>query len=314
LSKYILFLFLSLSLFAKEVHPTAVFKSMGFVNNFVVNEDKLYVATTIGVVNVFDMNTQKIINQIVLPPLISKMNKIIPQNAISIDYLNGKILIVSIGKNAYRNVWVYENNELKQIIDESKKMTIKKALFVNDERVLFGTFGSEVILHDIGESYNVYKTHIAQSTIGGIILNRDKTKIIISHESGEVKVVDAKSSDVDTTYSSEHVDYIYDVASTKDIIITGGQDRRVGVYQKNAPPYHLKSHFMVYCVALSPSGKIGAFSSGDEQNIQLFDIKTKAKTDILVAHTSRLNQIYFLNENELLTAGNKNNIFYWKLD
>lgn len=307
-------LIFSYSLSAKELHPKFTFHSSGFVSSFIVNGEQLYAGNDIGIVDVFDIKTQKIINHITLPLLITGMNKLVPQRVISIDYLNGKILIVSIGENSYRNVWIYENYELKQIVDESKKLTIKKALFINDEKILFGTFGSDIILHDTKENYNLYKSHVAQSTMGGMTLNSDKTKMVMSYESGEVKVINVMSSKVEHIYSSQNLDNVYDVAFNNGVIITAGQDRRIAVYRDGQKDYHIKSHFLVYAVGLSPSGEIGAYSSGDEQNIQLFDTQTKILGDTLVAHISRINQIWFKNEKEIFSVGSRNTVFYWKLD
>ncbi len=313
--KIILLSFLFLySLQARELEPTATFHSIGYVNIFKVVEDKLYVGNNEGTVDIFDINTKKIISQIVLPPLVTPRNKLIPQNIISVDYLNGKILIVSIGKNSFRNVWIYQNNELKQIIDETKRLTIKKAMYVTDDRILFGTFGSEIILHDTSENYNLYTSHIQQSALGGIILNEDKSKVIMSYESGEVSVVDVKTSNVLHTYTSQNVDNIYDIAYNNNVLITAGQDRRVAVYREGEKDYHIKSHFPVYAVGLSANGKIGAYSSGDEQNIQIFDTRTKELKDILVGHKSRLTQIWFQSETEIYSIGNRHEIYYWKLD
>lgn len=310
----IIFLLFLFSLFAKELQPSSLFHATGYVNSFVVNGEQLYAGNNRGSIDIFDIKTQKIINQITLPPLLTTINQLVPQNVISIDYLNGKILIVSIGENSYRNVWIYEKYELKQIVDERKKLTIKKAMFINDERILFGTFGSDIILHDTKENYNLYKSHVTQSTMGGIALNSDKSKMAMSYESGEIKVIDVMSSKVEHTYASQNVDNVYDVAYNNGVIITAGQDRRVAVYRNGEKDYHLKSHFLVYAVGLSPSGKTGAYANGEEQSIQLFDTQTKALGDTLVAHKSRINQIWFRNEKEIFSVGSKNDIFYWKLD
>ena len=310
----IFFLLIPFVLLAKELYPTSTFHSTGFVNSFIVNGEELYAGNDMGTVEIFDIKTQKIINHITLPPLITGINKLVPQKVISIDYFNGKILIVSIGENAYRNVWIYENNELKQIVNESKKLTIKKAMFINDERILFGTFSSEIILHDTKENYNLYKSQVTQSTMGGIALNSDRSKMVISYESGEIKVIDVESSNVLHTYSSQNVDNVYDVEYNNGVIITAGQDRRVAIYKEGQKDYHIKSHFLVYAVGLSPSGETGAYSSGDEQNIQLFDTRTKVLKETLIGHKSRINQIWFANESELFSVGTKNEIFYWRLD
>jgi len=128
---------------------------MGLVNDFVIEKNIIYIANDAGTVDIFDLKTQKIINQIVLDPITSSRRQLLPPNILSVDYLNGKVLMVSTGVEAYKNVWIYENHELKKIIGEDKKLTLKEARFTDDEKILLGTFGSEMMLHDLEESYNL---------------------------------------------------------------------------------------------------------------------------------------------------------------
>ena len=302
------------TLVAKEIHPTLLFHSIGYVNDFVLNKNRLYVANDMGCIDIFDTNTQKVVNRVVLPLLVTARNKLTSPNVISVDYLNGKLLILSIGKKSYRNVWIYENYELKQIVDETKKLTIKEARFVNNEQILFSTFGSEVILHDTSEQYNVYKTHISQSTTGDMVLSHSKDQMVLSDESGEVRLIDVATSKVLKNYKPQNLDNVYHVAYNNNIIITAGQDRRVGVYGARKEDYYLKSDFLVYCVGLSPNGKTGVYSSGEENNLQLFNTKTKKLGDILIGHKTPINQIKFKNDYEIYSIGSRNDIFYWKLN
>jgi len=299
--------------FAKDILPISRFYSVGFVNDFIVYENLLYAGNDMGTVDIFDIKTTKLINQISLPPIASSINKIIPADILSVDYLNGKVLILSVGESGYRNVWIYEKNMLKQIINEDKKLTIKEARFVDNEKIVLATLDSDIILHDTSEKYNLYRSNISQSTMGDISLSSDKEKIIFCDESGEVKIIDAKSSNIIKSYSSQNVDNIFRVAYGNGVVITAGQDKRVGVYQPNQEAYHIKSDFLVYCVGISPSGKIGVYSSGQENVLQLFDTKTKIKHDRLIGHKNVINQIKFVNENELFSSSRDNYILRWKL-
>ena len=304
--------FLSLAT-AKDITPSLTFKAIGLVSDFVIDKNRLYVATDVGTVDIFDLHTQKIIQQIILPPVTTAMDDLVPARVLSVDRYNNKTLIVSIGRDAFRNVWIYKSNSLQQIVDERAKLTIKEARFVDDEHLIYATFGSEIILHDTKENYQLYKTHISQSTLGDIALNHDKTKMIFSDESGEIKLIDIQSSTVEQTYASENVDNVYHVAYSNGIIITAGQDRRVGVYQKGKKAYHIKSDFLVYCVGISPSGKTAVYSSGEENHLQLFNTKTKRKSHRLVGHKAIINQIKFINEKELFSADRSQEVLYWRL-
>lgn len=313
MKKYTLILLIAFSLFAKDIRPTTVYNSVGFVNDFVVSGNRLFVAGDAGVVDVFDIKSAKIVNQISLPPLTSSIKQIIPADILSVDYLNGKLLILSVGDNSYRNIWIYENNRLRQIIDERKKLVIKRAKFVNDEKIMFATIGSDIMLYDTKEAYSLYNTHISSSTMGDIALSFDKKEMVMSDESGEVNIIDVATSKVLKSYNSQNVDNVYKVAYSNGTIITAGQDRRIGVYQKNQKPYYINSNFLVFCVGLAPSGNLGIYSSGEENALQLFDIKTKVKYDRLVGHKNIVNNIAFINEKELFSSSRGNSVYYWKL-
>jgi len=310
---FIILSFLLTIVSAKEIYPTFKLKSMGLVNDFVVNENIIYIANDAGTVDIFDLTTGKLINQIVVDLVTSRMGTLVSPNILSVDYLNNKLLIVSMGVDSYRNIWTYENFELKKIIGEDKKLTVKEARFIDDEKIMLGNFSSEIILHDMTESYNLYKRHVTQSTLGDITLSEDKSKVIMSDESGEIRVLDVKTSETLKVYSSQNVDNVYHVAYAKGIIITAGQDRRVAVYQEGEKDYHIKSDFLVYCVGISPSGKIGIYSSGEQSDLQLFNTKTKKKLDRLVGHKGIVGQIKFINEKELFSNERSPFIYYWRL-
>ncbi|MCF6309188.1 MAG: nitrate reductase [Sulfurimonas sp.] len=311
---YALIFLLFGAIYAKNINPTSRFVSVGFVNDFVVNNNNLYVGNDMGTVDIFNIKTKKMINQISLPPLTSSMNKIIPADILSLDYLNGKLLILSVGNDSYRNIWIYKNHTLKQIINEDKKLTIKKVHFINNEQILLSTLGSDIMLYDTSEKYLLYNSHISYSAMSDVMLSEDKKKIIVADESGAVKIIDAKTSIIDEVHSSQNVDNIFKVAYANDIIITAGQDRRVGVYQKDQDPYYIKSDFLVFCVGISPSGNIGVYSSGEENALQLFNTKTKNMYNRLIGHKKVINKIKFINEKEIFSSSRDKYILYWNLN
>ncbi len=231
---------------AKDITPLFTLKTSGLVSDFVIDGNRLYAATSQGSIDIFDLETQKVVDRIILQPIRTVRGELIPAQIFSIDRIEDKTLLVSKGKNGYRDVWIHEGFELKKVIGEEKKLFVKKARFANNGDLLLGTFGSDVILHDEKEGYQVYQKHISESALGGIALSADKKKVVMSDESGSVRLIDVASSQVDKVFSSEHVDNIYRVAYSNGIILTAGQDRRVGVYYVDErEPYHLKSDFLV---------------------------------------------------------------------
>ena len=300
-------------IFAKNITPVKSFHSIGFVNDFVINDNRLYVANDAGTIDIFDFKTTKIIDQISLPPLTSSLNKIIPADILSVDYLNSKVLILSVGKNSYRNVWIYENHTLKKIVGEEKKLTIKEARFIDDEKIIFSTIGADIILYDTAEKYNLYNSQISHSAMQDFALNFDKTNMVVSDESGVIKLIDVKSSKVLKSYPAMNLDNVFKVAYSNGVVLAAGQDRRIGVYPKNKKAYYIKSDFLVFCVGVSPSGKIGVYSSGEQSDMQLFNIKNKIHYDRLIGHKNLINKITFISEKKLLSSERGNDILYWEL-
>ncbi len=303
---------LFLTLDAKDISPVATIEVSGLVSDFVEDNGYLYVATDAGSLDIIDLSTQKMVDQITFPPLNTAWG-LVPTRVHSVDRSQGKTLLVTSAENAYRNVWIHDGKKLKKVIDNSQHILPKRAFFTSDNKIVFGTFGSDIILYDNKEGYKLYHNHISESTMGGMVLSSDKKKMVISDESGTVRVIDIESSKVEKTFSSEHVDNIYRVAYSDGLIVTAGQDRRVGVYPKNAKAYHIKSDFLVYCVGLSPSGNIGVYSSGINHNLQLFDTKDGTKTDRLIGHFAVPTKIMFINENSLISAGDESSIFFWRV-
>jgi len=114
-------------------------------------------------------------------------------------------------------------------------------------------------------------------------------------------------------YKPLNLDKVYQVDYQNGVVITGGQDRRVGIYPKTAKPYYLKSDFLVYSVALSPSSSFGVYASSDSSLLQLFDVKSGKKLNIFKGHYAIPTAIKFYDENGFFSAGYEDKIFYWKI-
>lgn len=308
------FLVLLFTANTKDLTPVATIEASGLVSDFVEDNGYLYVATDAGAVDIIDLSTQKIVERILLEPLQTAMGDFVPARVHSVDRFQGKTLLVTSGISAYRNVWIHDGKELIKIIDEDRRIMPKRAFFTSEGKIVFGTFGSDVILYDKNEKYTLYNSHISESTMGGMVLSHDKKKMVISDESGTVRVLDVKNAKVEKTFSSQHVDNIYRVAYSKGTIITAGQDRRVGIYSENNRAYHIKSDFLVYCVGLSPSAATGVYSSGTNNDLQLFNTRNGNKTDRLIGHYATPNKIMFINEKALISAGDENTVFFWLLE
>ena len=309
---FFLLIMLSNLVNAQIIKPIYKFKASGFVNDFVVNKNKLYIATDRGIVDVYDLKSKKIINQIALNPLETGHGKLVDAIISSIDVVDDKVLILSRTMSGYKNVWLYEKHKLRLIIDESKYLAIKEARFIDNEKMMFSTLGADVILHDFSESYNMYRTHISDSSIGDYKLSQDKKTMAMADESGAVTIVNVADSKILKQPTPQNLDNIYHIAYENGVVLTAGQDRRVGVYPKNGSPYYIKTSFLVYCVGLSPSAKVGVYTKGEKNVLQLFNPQTKQNLHSLVGHKGIVNQIKFTKENEFYSSDRGEHVYFWK--
>lgn len=313
MKKLSVLLILTSMLFAKDIKPVFVLETRALVYDFVLDGKNLYASNEMGTIEVFDLFKQKKIDEIILSSLFAKNKKARPK-IISVDRLNGKTLFVSTTLKGFREVWLHDGKDLKQIIKEEDKLSIRKARFINDEKFIFGTVGHEVVLYDTSDNYKAYTKHVEQSAFSDMMLSEDKKTMVSSSESGRVSLLDVETGDVIEKFESQNVDNIYKLSYKNGTIVTAGQDRRVAVYQKNKKPYYIKSDFLVYSVGLNTSGEIAAYSSGEENYLQVFNVKTQKMLNRLVGHKSVPTNIRFFNEKELFSSGDENKIFYWRID
>ncbi len=314
MKKICIFLLFTISLFSKEIKPIFSLETRALVYDFVLDGSNLYVANDFGTIEVFDLFKKKKIDEIVLPPMFTLQGEQVTPKIISVDRHNGKTLFVSTTLKGFREVWLHDGFNLKQIIKAEDKLPIRKAKFVDDGKFVFGTIAHEMILHDTSDSFNIYRKHIEESAFSDVMLSEDKKTMVSSSESGRVTLIDVKSGAILNKFESQNVDNIYKLSYKNGTIVTAGQDRRVAVYQENERPYYIKSDFLVYSVGLSPKGEIAAFSSGEENHLQVFNVKTKKMMNRLVGHKTIPTNIKFFNEKELFSSGDENRVFYWRID
>ena len=101
----------------------------------------------------------------------------------------------------------------------------------------------------------------------------------------------------------------------KDIFITAGQDRRCAIYSLDERiSYYKEGSFLIYSVALSPSAKLAAFASDEENNVTIFNTTTKENLYKLTQNKTTLTNILFINENEVFVTSDDKKINYYKFN
>ena len=299
---------------AKDLTPDYTLEANGGVTDLILNNDTLYVATAASSVDIFDIKTKKKTNSIKIPKITDFMKNSIDAKVYSIDTFNDNLLILSQGENGGRDLNIYKNNKMENIISANEKLYIAKAKFVDENTIIYSLLSNQIFIYDIKNKKVLGEIQVSQSKFSHFKLSLDKTKVVVADESGALSLFDSKSLKLLQVFKSQNVDNVFQVDLKNNILIGAGQDRRCAIYniEKNNS-FYKDSNFLVYSVALSPSSKKGAFSSDENNNVTVFDVSSKENLFRLTNIQNTLTNILFLNENELFVASDDNKINYYKL-
>jgi WD40 repeat protein len=310
-----IFFLLILNIFAKDLTPNYSLMASGGVTDLVLKNENLYVATTDSSVDIFNINTKEKINSIKVPKIKDFMKDTIEARIYSIDVLENSVLILSQGENGGRNIDIYKDGKLNKIIEDKDRLFIAYAKFIDENHIVYALLSNQIYLYDIKNKKVVNEVQISQSKFSNFKLNEDKSKIVIADESGILTLLDTKDLNPIKRFDTLNLDNVFQVDMKKDIFITAGQDRRCAIYSLDERiSYYKEGSFLIYSAALSPSGKLAAFASDEENNVTIFNTTTKENLYKLTQNKTTLTNILFINENEIFVSSDDEKINYYKLN
>jgi len=299
---------------ASVIKPSKQFDADGAVIDIVVSNDNIYTSTDVSVVDIFDLNSFKKKKSITLPKIKDFMGDTIDAKIYSVDVLKDEILILSQGEHGFRNVDIYKNGKLNSVISIKDKLYIAKTKFLNDHTILLGLLSNDIISYNIKTKKQNWTIQASGSKFSNFVLNEDKSEVVVCDESGDLKIIDTKNGKIKKILSGKNLDNVFQADYKNHIIITAGQDRRSVVYNlKTDSSYYKTANFLIYSAGLSPSGKIGAYASDENNNVTLFNTQTKSKIGVFGENKMTISNILFLNEKEFFITSDDDTINYYKL-
>ena len=309
-----LFMLFSTLLLAQTLSPIQEIKANAYVYDMVVDSKHLYIGTGKGTLQVYDYHSKKFIKTITLPKIKDFMGDEIYPKVFSVDYINGKYLLLSEAKSGYRELYIHENNSTEKIISIKDKQAIAKAKFVDTHHIFLANLGNEVMLYNLDTKKEKYRFQISQSKFSDFDLNEQKDRAIVGCESGELSLVDIQKGTIVKVFKGQNLDNTYKVAIKKNIVTGAGQDRRGSYYKINSGSGgYFEGSFLIYATALSPSAKLAAYAMNEENDIIIYNLDTKQQVALLKGQKSTLNTIVFLDEQHLFSASSDPKIMMWKL-
>ncbi|QOP45301.1 WD40 repeat domain-containing protein [Sulfurimonas paralvinellae] len=315
--RYIVIFFMLLSsLYAQKLlNPLYTYKvTQGLATDVLYNNGSLYISSDSGTVDIYDTKTKKKRKSIKLEKIKDFMGDAIDSKIFTLDFLDQTLLILSQDNGGYSRVNLYKNKKNAQIISSDQKLNIIKAKFIDKDTILLALISNDIISYNIKTKKKNWTTQASMSKFSNFALNNDRSTVAIADESGEVHLIDTKTGNKLKTLSGQNVDNLFGVAFAGDIVLTGGQDRRAGVYNvKNGSAYYKASNFFVYGVGLSPSGKRGAYSCDIDDNVEVFNTATRESLGKYRSTKKVVNSIYFINEHEFFINSSAKTVGYYKV-
>ncbi|MCJ7765141.1 MAG: WD40 repeat domain-containing protein [Thiovulaceae bacterium] len=283
--------------------PTAQYRSSGAVRDIVADNGNLYSATDASCIDVFDMKIGKLIQKITVEKITDFMGDVSDSTVYSVDVLHGKVVLLSQAEHGFRRVHLYQNGKTELLIPSSDQLYIAKVRFLDDNTLLLGLLGSEIVSYDIENKKENWRVKVSQSKFSDLMLNEKKDQVVIADESGALKIHRTKDGSWIRSLAGQNLDNVFQVDYKNGIIATAGQDRRVVIYDIAASTaYYKTAPFLIYSVGLSPSGKIVGFASDEYNNVTLFDTSTQETLGRFGGNKMTLTNILFLNEKEFLVS------------
>ncbi len=301
---FLIFTFLmSAFLYADIQKPSSSYIATDGVMDLVCANSKLYAATKASSVDIFDIKSKELIQSIKVSKIKDFMGDEIDAKVYSVDVWDEKILILSQGEHGFRRIHLYSNDKLELIIPATKHMYISEAKFLDSHTILLALLGSDLISYDLVAKKENWHIQASQSKFSHFVLNEKKTEVVLADESGDLKIFSTKNAKHIKTLSGENLDNVFKVDYKKDIIATAGQDRRVVIYNtKTSSAYYKMAKFLIYAVGLSPNADLVAYASDENNNVTVFNTRSRKNIAKFGDNKMTLTSIVFLNESEFFVA------------
>lgn len=301
----------------------------------------LYIGTDAGEILKYDLTLKKLSNDfsIKLPAVQNYYENNVAARIHSFDVFENDFLLVSEGDFGTQNLSLCANLKFAKgecFSVKSPFSNIKKVFYIDKNTALLVLLSSDIKLVKLNaQNGNLSISTIKEFKFSHTSLNDatlekpnlliakteplvnkandfapEKQNLLVASESGQLQVFDLKAWKLLANYDKIHKDTLEQVDFKNGVIISCGKEKKLGLIKENEQKFLQKNSF-VYSCALSPSGKIAAFSSnvlGKESTevVSTTDFKQITRFD---EGDFFAKFIIFLNENDFLMANNNTILF-----
>jgi WD40 repeat protein len=308
-----LLILFSINIFAKDITPYKYIKASEAVSDFVKVGDTLIIATEEGMIDIYDLKKEKLIDQIVLEKHKNILGDDIRSLVVSADYIDGKLIFIVRLLSTLRELYVYENSKLTKILDETQHLALQKVKFIDANTVMMATMDNELILFDLKTNKAIYKKQLNLASFSDFTFSEDKKYLYTADETPQISKIAISTGNIEEVYNKANKRDVFSIDYKNGLLISGGKDKRVILYKTPKIYKMTKGKFFIYSVALNPDATMAAFVKNEDSEISVIDTRTLEEKYVLKGHKQTLIKIHFYSSNELITADEANKLMFWKL-
>ncbi len=298
---------------SKEITPYKYVQASEAVTDFVKVDNLLIIGTEEGIIDIYDLEKDKLIDQIKLPKVKNIFGDDIRSLITSVDYHQGKIIFIKRLLNGYHELYLYENKKLVKLVDASQYFSLKKVKFVNEQSAIIAFMSNELMLYDLKNRKIVYQKQYNLASLSDIVLDEKREYAFTADETPQISKIDILTGKVVQKFFKGNKRDIFSIDYKSGKLLSGGKDKRVILYQTPEKYAMTKGDFFIYDVALNPDATKAAFVKNEENDIAIIDTDSMEEIHLLKGHEQTVLKIDFHRSNELISADEDDRLMFWKL-
>lgn len=307
---FAIIILMALSLFGLEPYKKIISKNI--ISSISIYKNILYVSTNNGVVEIYDIKSSKLLGEIKLEHIKDYFDNLMPPRIFQTNSIDGKhILLLSQGDGGSTKLSLYNNKMLEDIKLDIDSI-IKKAYFIDNDKILLGFLSNEILAYSLKERRILWRQKPSDAVFSDLILGENEA--YSTTEGGVIYILDLANGNIKRVLRGANFDNIYMLASTKDIILSSGRDKICGIYNKNNGKFdRLTTDFLSYAVGISKDSRVGAVSYNESNDILVFNTRTLEKISMLTGGDALPNSIIFIDDKNIVASFDSKSILFWNI-
>lgn len=275
----------------------------------------LYICTDASEVDIFDIDTKKFKTPLKFDKVKIYFGKDIDAKIFSFDKIGDEEIVLTQGDYGKKNLYFLNKSGRKKIVLSNQ--SIIKANFIDKDRLVLASLDSEIFIFNLIEEKIEFHHKFSTSVLSDLEI--EDNLLYLACESGKIFVFNLGDKKLQNTINA-HNDNIYKIAVKNKKIISGSNDRFVGIWDyfaksKNdlislSDGVRKEMPFFVYCVGISD--KYYAYTSDENGDVVILD-KNLQEVDKIDTNQGLITNIVFINDKEVITSSNSKTLKFWSI-